>query len=481
MKEAETKPMATSPEKFKILLCGKKELMEGVRKTIVRNDDVHLQFTSAPHFMMSRAMFNVPDAVLIDASYDRTLLQDVLRTFRSHFEHLALFPVSTTADHRQVVELMKYGATGYFLFPKDQRRMSDQIKQLLEAWRAERAQRRFVKLQQRAFDFKQIIGTSPTLLATLQHARKIIENPMLTVLITGETGTGKEVLARAIHYNGASNNSPFVDIGCSALPETLLESELFGFEKGAFTDARERKPGLFELAGDGTIFLDEIGDISPAMQSKLLKVIDSRVMRRLGGLLDIPVKARIMAATSVDLESKMKAGTFRKDLFHRLKIIPLEIPPLRERVEDIPVLVSTFIELFNKIYNKKIKGVTPEAVRQLMDHPWDGNIRELKHAVERAVLLRESGFLEEKDFEHLSQPASAHRPIATETQKVRVSGKDRVMLDFALTEAALEDIQRAVALKVLERVGGNKSKAAYILRISRPRLDRILNSIRGDD
>lgn len=476
--------MATTRERFKVLLCGRKELMDGVRKTILRSEDIHLQFTSAPHFMMSRAMFNVPDAVLIDASYDRTLLQDVLRTFRSHFENLALFPVATTPDHHHVVDLMKHGATGYFVIPKDLRRLGDQISQLLDRWKTDRAQQRFVQLQQRAFDFKQIIGTSPRLLETLHHAKKIIENTSLTVLITGETGTGKELLARAIHYNSTNGGKPFVDIGCSALPESLLESELFGFEKGAFTDARERKQGLFELAGEGTIFLDEIGDITPAMQSKLLKVIESRMMRRLGGVHDIPVKARIIAATSVDLDAKIKAGSFRIDLYHRLKIIPLVIPPLRDRAGDIPLLVDTFIDLFNKIYNKRIEGVTPEAMAILNAYTWEGNIRELKHCIERAVLLREKGNLDSVDFQHLPQvaiPRVSHPTELVSGEREQSDELKKLTLELFLPDVALDDVQRLLAQKVLNHVGGNKSRAAFLMRISRPRLDRILRNGQSDE
>jgi len=470
--------MTEAKPRFNVLLCGRKELMDRVRKIVHGAEDVHLQFTSSPGFIMSRALFHAPNLVLIDAKFERPMLQDVFERFRSEFLNVSIFPIATSPKHEDVVEFMKLGASGCYAFPNDYRKLSDRIQQLIDEWRVRGTQQQFANLQRRAFDFDQIIGSSSKLHATLHKAKKVIENSSLIVLITGETGTGKELLARAIHYNGKNAGSPFVDIACSAIPESLLESELFGFEKGAFTDARERKLGLFELAGEGSIFLDEIGDISPAIQSKLLKVIESRTMRRLGGTQDIPVKARIIAATSVDLDEKMKDGRFRRDLYHRLKILPLEIPPLRERKDDIPALVGAFIGLFNKVYDKKITGITDEALGLLLHHDWEGNIRELKHSIERAMLLEEKDNISAEHLTFLSgdAPSPVQGKTATTEQAPPASNGSAIELNIPLEQASLEEVQRNVALKVLAHVGGNKSKAAFILRISRPRLDRILKN-----
>lgn len=469
--------MSKWKDKFKILLCGKKELMEEVRKIIVESNDVHLLYASSPGFLLGRAVFNLPDLVLIDVEADRMVLRSAVKEFCEHFPQVIVLALATSADHRDAVELVKVGAEGYYLFPDEYRKLSEEIMMLLNEWRMNKRKEEFLELQQRTYDFSQIIGGSPRLQELLRRAKKIIENNAMTILITGETGTGKELLARALHYNSSNRSSPFVDIGCSALPENLLESELFGYEKGAFTDAREKKIGLFELAGDGTIFLDEIGDISRAMQSKLLKVIESRTMRRLGGLRDIPVKARIVAATGVDLEARMKSGEFRRDLYHRLKILPLDIPPLRERKEDIPLLVNSFIKSFNSMYGKKVKGASPEALQKLLDHRWEGNVRELKHSVERAVLLQDGEWLAGDDFEFLSTAeAPSRKEEAVEREKQpQASEKDTLMLVVPIERASLREIQRALAVKVLEHVGGNKRRAAQVLKISRPRLDRILN------
>jgi DNA-binding NtrC family response regulator len=465
-------------DKFKILLCGKKKMMEEVRKIIVESNDVHLLYASSPNFLLGRAVFNLPDIVLIDVEADRLMLRSAVGEFCQHFPEVLVLALATSADYREAVELVKIGAEGYYLFPDDYRRLSERITMLLNEWRMRRRKEEFLDLQQRTYDFSQIIGNSPRLLEMLRRAKKIIDSNAITVLVTGETGTGKELIARAIHYNSSNRSSPFVDIGCSSLPENLLESELFGYEKGAFTDARERKIGLFELAADGTIFLDEIGDISHAMQSKLLKVIENRTMRRLGGLRDITVEARIIAATGVDLESKMKSGEFRKDLYHRLKILPLEIPPLRERKEDIPLLVKSFTQSFNTMYGKKVKGITPEGLQKLLDHKWEGNVRELKHSVERAVLLQDGEWLGGEDFEFLSthEISAGKKGTAEKEKQPQIPQDDTLLLVVPIGSASLQEVQKTLALKVLDHVGGNKRHAAQILRISRPRLDRILNT-----
>jgi two-component system response regulator AtoC len=464
-------------DKFKILLCGKKELMEEVRKIIVESNDVHLLYASSPTFLLGRAVFNLPDLVLIDVETDRMVLRSTVKEFCEHFPQVLVLALATSADYRDAVELVKVGAEGYYLFPDEYRKLSEEISMLLNEWRMRKSKEEFLELQRRTYDFSQIIGSSPRLQEVLRRAKKIIESNAMTILITGETGTGKELLARALHYNSSNRSSPFVDIGCSALPENLLESELFGYEKGAFTDAREKKIGLFELAGDGTIFLDEIGDISHAMQSKLLKVIENRTMRRLGGLRDIAVKARIVAATGVDLEARMKSGEFRRDLYHRLKILPLEIPPLRERKEDIPLLVESFIRSFNVMYGKKVKGINPQALQKLLDNEWEGNVRELKHSVERALLLQDHEWLTGDDFEFLStvEAPSVKEEAVSKEKQLQATKEDTLMLVVPIERASLHEVQRTLAVKVLEHVGGNKRRAAQILNISRPRLDRILN------
>ncbi len=470
--------MAARKERFVVLLSGKKEIMERVRRYIQPASDMHLQFASSPGFLASRALFKSPDLVLLDVTHDTVLLRSALKEFSSQFPDVPVLAMASNPDHAFAVELVKLGVAAYFIVPDEQRKIAEQITMSYNDWVAKKKKEKFVELQQEVYDFRHIIGSSLVLKITMERAQKVIKNATMTVLIVGETGTGKELFARAIHYNGKNKNSPFVDIACSALPETLLESELFGYEKGAFTDAKERKIGLFELAGDGSIFLDEIGDISIATQSKLLKVIEDRSMRRLGGVRDVPVRARIIAATSADLDAKMRAGEFRKDLYHRLKILPLELPPLRERKDDIPLLVKNFLQSFNDAYGKKIKGLTPQGLQVLMEHEWEGNVRELKHCIERAVLLEDGSWITEDDFEFASAKSRStkRKLIVNKPENLPPKEVDTLMLLVSLDHASLPEVQRLFAQRVLDHVGGNKVKAAKILQISRPRLNRILNN-----
>jgi DNA-binding NtrC family response regulator len=464
--------------RFVILLSGKKEIMDRVRRYIHPTEDMHLQFASSPTFLSSRAIFNTPDLVLLDVTQDTLKLRSALTEFSTQFPDIPILAMASDPDHAFAVELVKLGVSAYFIVPDEQRKISQQIAVLFNDWVAKKQKEKLAELQQQEYDFRHIVGNSAALKATIERAQKVIKNSTMTVLITGETGTGKELFARAIHYNGKNKNSPFVDIACSALPETLLESELFGYEKGAFTDAKEKKLGLFELAGNGSIFLDEIGDISLATQSKLLKVIEDHSMRRVGGVRDVPVRARVIAATSADLDAKMRSGEFRKDLYHRLKILPLELPPLRERKEDIPLLLDRFLATFNKEYNRKIRGVTPHALQILMEHEWEGNVRELKHSIERAFLLEESDWISEQDFDLHSVKARTvkRKVIIDKPESLPPKEVDSLMLLIPLDRASLSDVQRTFVHKVLDHVGGNKVRAAKILGVSRPRLNRILKT-----
>ncbi len=470
--------MNSSKARFVILLSGKKEIMDRVRRYIHPTDDMHLQFASSPTFLSSRALFNTPDLVLLDVTQDTLKMRTALTEFSTQFPDIPILAMASDPDHAFAVELVKLGVSAYFIVPDEQRKISQQIAVLFNDWVAKKQKEKLAELQQQEYDFRHIVGNAAPLKVTIERAQKVIKNSTMTVLITGETGTGKELFARAIHYNGKNKNSPFVDIACSALPETLLESELFGYEKGAFTDAKEKKLGLFELAGDGSIFLDEIGDISLATQSKLLKVIEDHSMRRVGGVRDVPVRARVIAATSADLDAKMRSGEFRKDLYHRLKILPLELPPLRERKEDIPLLVDSFLTSFNKAYNRKIRGLTPHALQLLMEHEWEGNVRELKHSIERAFLLEESDWITEHDFELQNTKARTvkRKVIINKPENLPPKEVDTLMLLIPLDRALLSEVQRTFVHKVLDHVGGNKVRAAKILGVSRPRLNRILKN-----
>jgi transcriptional regulator with GAF, ATPase, and Fis domain len=278
---------------------------------------------------------------------------------------------------------------------------------------------------------------------------RVAKSPASTVLLTGETGTGKDLAAKAIHYNSDRAGRAFLNITCSALPEPLLESELFGHERGAFTDARQQKRGLFETADGGTIFLDEIGEMTPGLQAKLLRFLEDRTFKRIGGLADIRVDVRVVAATNRDLEDEVMAGKFREDLFYRLQVMPVVLPPLRERFGDIPLLVSQYIERYNQEFKKRVKGVTPEARALLEQYGWPGNVRELRNAIERAMLLADHQWLGPEDFATLSRSATSA------TFRLPPEG------------VSLEAVERQLVVQALDRAGGNQTRAGVLLGINR--------------
>ncbi len=314
-------------------------------------------------------------------------------------------------------------------------------------------------------DFGNIIGKSTAIKKVLYQAKNVAINYQVDLLILGETGTGKGLLSRSIHNNSPLADNPFVAINCSAIPENLLESELFGYEQGAFTDARARKLGLFEIAKNGTIFLDEIGDLSLHLQVKILDVLDNRVIRRLGGTKDIPIKARIISATNRDLLSLVEQKLFRRDLYHRLEVVTLRIPPLRERGNDILLLANHFLEEASKKFNKPKPKINAEMKKFLLKYPWPGNIRELRNAIERAVLLSESEFLQTDDLFNFPKIESFEQLLGTNNYLNLQLNSDSVSID---------ELVKRIATHILNKFHGNKSKTAEFLHISRPRLDRIL-------
>jgi transcriptional regulator with PAS, ATPase and Fis domain len=318
---------------------------------------------------------------------------------------------------------------------------------------------------------KSIVGESDSLLRVVKLAMKVSEKSSANVLILGETGTGKGLFARAIHNSGKTSAFPFIDIVCTAIPENLLESELFGYEVGAFTDARTRKIGLFELADKGTLFLDEIGDLSLNIQTKLLRAIEKKVIKRLGGVADIPINARIISATNRDLESMVEENIFRRDLFHRLNVVSIDVPPLRERGEDIVVLANHFINEFNVQFEKSVKRIDKDVQHFLRGYSWPGNVRELRNAIERAVLLSDDGKLILKDFSTLIR--SSQIDFQEEESFERIP-ENIVRMDINYGTTGLRKLEKYYAREVLKRLDGNKTQAARLLGISRPKLDTLL-------
>lgn len=314
-----------------------------------------------------------------------------------------------------------------------------------------------------------IVGRSPQIKKVLETAKKIARSSFITTLIVGESGTGKELVARLIHNLSTTGNQPFVDINCGAIPESLLESELFGYEKGAFTDAKVRKLGLFELAQGGTIFLDEIGNTSLKLQMKLLKVVEHKTFRRIGGVEEIRVATRIIAATNFDLEEAVKQGTFREDLYYRLNVFQIKVPPLRDRGNDVLLLAEHFIKEFNAEYNRNVQGLSPAAQKLLLSYHWPGNVRQLKNALERAMLVESDEIIE---AEHLALNNERNREPLNNVPKDKLQILDNGELHFEIPAEGipLDEIERAVVLSALRKADGNLSKAARLLHIRRSKL-----------
>ncbi|HEX7020977.1 MAG TPA: sigma 54-interacting transcriptional regulator [Gemmatimonadaceae bacterium] len=310
-----------------------------------------------------------------------------------------------------------------------------------------------------AFGFQNIVGSSQSLREALDLARRVAASPRTTVLLIGETGTGKELFARGIHYAGPAANQPFVAINCAAIPENLLESELFGHEKGAFTGALARKLGLLELAGAGTLFLDEVHQLPRILQPKLLRALESRQIRRVGGLAEVRIDCRIIAAASPLLEQVVATGEFREDLFYRLNVFSITLPPLRDRTEDVEMIALRFLAHETREYQKP-KTFSPDAMGALRAHRWPGNVRELKNVIERAAIL--SGDSPTVRAEHLMIQRRTARPAAPEESnaeiRIPVGGK------------TMEEIEREAVAITLRLTGGNQAAAARLLGISRPTL-----------
>ena len=381
--------------------------------------------------------------------------------------------VINNADALLVTSLLKQGFLDIFVFPYEVLKFTSFLSEVITNKSYITESSPIGTFGMNRHGIKSILGNSEKLLRALELASKVSEKSNSNILILGETGTGKGLFARAIHNNGPANQFPFIDIVCTAIPENLLESELFGYEAGAFTDARTKKVGLFELAERGTLFLDEIGDLSFNIQTKLLRAVEKKVIKRLGGVVDIPVNARIISATNRSLESMVEQNLFRRDLFHRLNVVSIELPPLRERGEDIILLANHFIEEFNQQFDKSIKKLDKDLQHLLMGYSWPGNVRELRNVIERAVLLSDDYKLQIKDFSNLLNTLQKKMHDETKTDDVPFN---IVRLDVNYGITSLRNVDKEYARKVLFKMGGNKTQTAKILGISRPKLDILLKT-----
>ena len=360
-------------------------------------------------------------------------------------------------DHRLAAAAVQRGATDYFALPDDLDVFRRSLERELRESRGRIAAERFAEEERRSSGFAAIIGRSNALRTTLDQAARVAAHRDVTVLVGGETGTGKELLARAIHYHSPRAAAPFVEINCAAIPANLLESELFGHERGAFTGAVAAKPGLFEMAHGGTLFLDEVGHLPLELQAKLLRALESREIRRVGGQVTKRIDVRLIGATHLNLSAAVARGEFREDLFYRLNVVALTLPPLRNRDEDIELLAETFVSRLATSNGLAVPPLSPEVRAALRGHSWPGNVRELRNAMERALVLSPPGTLRVEEL-------GLNRGTLAEPSRE----------DGLPFPADLSTIIRASVVLMLKRCAGNKSEAARRLGISRPRLQRLL-------
>ncbi|NOY61408.1 MAG: sigma-54-dependent Fis family transcriptional regulator [Calditrichaeota bacterium] len=399
----------------------------------------------------------VPDVVFIDNKLPGISGLEVLKRIKEFNETAILIFMTAYGTIETAVQAMKLGAFEYVNKPFTFDEIEIILENVKKKIKLEKELQVFRWQQKEKVTFDHIIGKSPAIKQTINLARKIASSEASTILLLGESGTGKDLFARVIHNESSRGNMPFVTINCASLPENLLESELFGHEKGAFTDAKKQKKGLFEVADGGTVYLDEIGEMNPALQAKLLGIIENKSSRRLGGTKDFNIDVRIIAATNKNLEQALKDEIFREDLYYRLKVFQLTLPPLRERKEDIPILIQNFIDYFNFNFRKNIKGISPEAEELMKSYGWPGNVREMRNVIERAIILETSDIIQVDT-------------IPVEITGGRSSQYSEVgQFQFVIPEkgVSLFELEKNIIKQALERTKYNQTQAAHLLGISR--------------
>ncbi|MFT4621858.1 MAG: two-component system response regulator AtoC [Myxococcota bacterium] len=399
---------------------------------------------------------HAPGLVLMDLKMP---VMDGLTALRRLREAGSEVPVIVITAHGAVdsaIEATHLGAVAYLSKPFDLREVSLAVERALEEHRL-RSEVHYLRTRDRT-GYGDFIGQSPALASTFNLLARLERVDAPTVLIMGESGTGKDLIARSIHEKGPRRRGPFMEIDCAAMPEQLIESQLFGHERGAFTDARSTKPGLFEVASGGVVFLDEIGEMSLGTQAKLLRALENRTFKRVGGVATISMDVAIVAATNRNLKQEVQSGNFREDLYFRLNVVPLVLPPLRERSEDVPLLVEFFIERFNRMFGRHVRGISGEAMVLLQGYAWPGNVRELRNVLERIIILGADDVLGPKDL-----PPEI-RYARTSGSGAGVRGCPFVLPDDGVN---LEDVEKGLLVQALERTNGNQSAAARMLGISR--------------
>ena len=415
-----------------------------------------------------------PDLVLLDVRLPDLGGLQVLQQLKQNGDARAVIMITADPQLDDVKAALKLGAYDFVGKPIDFDELAVTTKNALETTKLKTEVEELRGQVRRKTGYHEVIAVSRKMTELMGFVRKVASSEATTILIQGESGTGKDLIAKAIHYESSRHEKPFVAINCSAIPETLMEAELFGHERGAFTDAKTMKKGLFEVADGGTLFLDEIGELSPLLQAKLLRVLEDQVIRRIGGTKDMQVDVRVIAASNRDLEKAVSEGQFRQDLYYRLAIISIFLPPLRERKEDIQPMVEYFIERYNRRFKKTIRGVTEDSRKLLLSHDWPGNVRELKNAIERAMILEEADSLRPSYLPFSVGQAhggmTAFEAVAGETGAQLGNGRSLPRLSIPEGGTSLEEVERALVEMAMRQANNNQTHAARLLDVSRDAL-----------
>jgi len=490
---------------MRILLIEDNERLVAALVQGLREEDVEVVAAGDGVTALARAGRGDLDLIVLDLGLPDLDGMDVLRAAAKHHPHLPVIMITAYGSVGQAVEAIKAGAFDYIEKPFEQDAIRTIVDKAIGQAAANRTAPRGALYTQSDTEVGQpskgkfgLVGQSVEMQSIFDIIERVADTPS-TVLITGESGTGKELVAKALHEQSSRKTGPFIKINCAAIPKTLMESELFGYEKGAFTGATSSKPGRFELADQGTLFLDEIGEIPVEMQVKLLRAVQESEFERVGGLKTIKVDVRLITATNRDLEQEIQRGNFREDLYYRLNVVPLQIPPLRRRTGDVPLLVTHIIKKFNERLKKTVQGIADDALAALESHNWPGNIRELENVIERTLLFCKGETIERADLQ-LALAEPAHHPHPTHHTQSRghpepsvpvvarttssgamplpIDDKDEDEEVGELSSGSLKDIVRAetsrvereLIVKALEETGGNVTQAARLLKISRKSL-----------